>query len=84
MVVLQAARDLDGSIVLALAFLEPLPIDVIGDAPVGVLDEDLKSAALKALAIPRADARAFAESFTWTASADQFLEYLPSIQSAKR
>ena len=30
------------------------PIDVIGDAPVGVLDADLKAAALKALEVDRA------------------------------
>ena len=51
------------------------PIDVIGDAPVGVLDEDLRAAALKALGIPRAACRAYAEGFSWAASTAQFLAH---------
>jgi glycosyltransferase involved in cell wall biosynthesis len=54
------------------------PIDVIGDAPVGVLDNDLQSAALRALDVDRAGCRAYAEQFSWQASAEQFLKYLPS------
>jgi glycosyltransferase involved in cell wall biosynthesis len=54
------------------------PIDVIGDAPVGVLDNDLKAAALKALHVSRTECRAYAEQFSWAASTDQFLKYLPS------
>jgi glycosyltransferase involved in cell wall biosynthesis len=57
------------------------PIDVIGDAPVGVLDEDLKSAALEALKIPRDGCRAYAEQFSWSASADQFLRHLPVVET---
>lgn len=53
------------------------PIDVIGDAPVGVLDHDLKAAALKALDVPRDGCRTYAEQFSWSASTDQFLKYLP-------
>lgn len=53
------------------------PIDVIGDAPVGVLDHDLKAAALRALDVPRDGCRAYAEQFSWAASTDQFLNYLP-------
>lgn len=53
------------------------PIDVIGDAPVGVLDHDLKAAALKALHIPRDECRTYAEQFSWAASADQFIAHLP-------
>jgi glycosyltransferase involved in cell wall biosynthesis len=53
------------------------PIDVIGDAPVGVLDEDLKAAALGALQVDRSACRAYAEQFSWAASTDQFLKYLP-------
>src|SRR5262249_14998520 len=55
------------------------PIDVIGDAPVGVLNEDLRTAALEALTIPRPDCRAFAEQYTWENSADEFLAHLPQI-----
>ena len=55
------------------AFPVPGPLDVIGDAPVGVLDEDLRAAALAALEIPRERCRAFALQRTWEASARQFL-----------
>ncbi len=41
------------------------PIDVIGDAPAGALDVDLRAACLRALAIDRATARAHAERFSW-------------------
>ena len=54
------------------------PIDVIGDAPVGVLDENLGKAALAALDIPRQACRDYAERFSWAASTDAFLAHLPS------
>jgi glycosyltransferase involved in cell wall biosynthesis len=54
------------------------PIDVIGNAPVGVLDEDLRKAALAALSIPREACRDYALSFSWKASIDAFLRHLPS------
>jgi glycosyltransferase involved in cell wall biosynthesis len=54
------------------------PIDVIGDAPVGVLHEDLGVAAIRALDVDRATCRAYAEKFSWAASTDQFLQYLPT------
>jgi glycosyltransferase involved in cell wall biosynthesis len=49
------------------------PLDVIGAAPVGCLDEDLGRAARQALAIPPERCRAYALRFSWTASAQQFL-----------
>jgi glycosyltransferase involved in cell wall biosynthesis len=49
------------------------PIDVIGTAPVGVLDNDLRIAATRALGVPRADCRHYAEGFSWAASTEQFL-----------
>ncbi len=52
------------------------PIDVIADSGAGVLDEDLRRAALAALEIPRERAREHALRYTWTASADQFVENL--------
>ena len=55
------------------------PIDVIGKAPVGVLHEDLRTAALKALDIPREASRAYAEQFSWARSTEQFLAHLPVI-----
>jgi glycosyltransferase involved in cell wall biosynthesis len=57
------------------------PVDVIGDAPAGVLREDLRTACLAALQIERSVARAHAEKFSWEACSRQFLEYLQPIQS---
>ncbi|WP_417309876.1 glycosyltransferase family 4 protein [Devosia sp.] len=58
------------------------PLDVIGDAPVGVLDEDLGRAATAALERPRDGCRSYAEGFSWSASADQFLRFLPSARAS--
>ena len=58
------------------AFPVPGPLDVIGDSGVGVLDRDLRRAALAALAIPRDECRAFALKHSWSASAAQFLANL--------
>jgi glycosyltransferase involved in cell wall biosynthesis len=52
------------------------PLDVIGDSRVGALDRDLHKAAMAALAIPRARAREFAQTYSWSASAAQFLDNL--------
>jgi glycosyltransferase involved in cell wall biosynthesis len=58
------------------AYPVPGPLDVIGKSGVGVLDEDLKRAALAALNIPRELCREHALRYTWSASADQFVENL--------
>ena len=58
------------------AFPVPGPLDVIGDSSVGVLSEDLRSAALSALDVPRAACRDHALRFTWTRCARQFVEQL--------
>jgi glycosyltransferase involved in cell wall biosynthesis len=58
------------------AFPAPGPLDVIGDSGVGVLDHDLRIAALRALDIDPAACRARAQQFSWNASARQFLENL--------
>jgi glycosyltransferase involved in cell wall biosynthesis len=50
------------------------PRDVLGDSGCGILDDDLQRAALKALDVPRARCRAFAEGFDWQESARQFFE----------
>ena len=49
------------------------PRDVIGDGPVGVLDENLGNACLAALRIPRESCREFALGRSWETSARQFL-----------
>jgi glycosyltransferase involved in cell wall biosynthesis len=58
------------------------PADVIGSAGVGVLDEDLRAAALAALDIPRERCRAFALACGWEASARQFLDNVLAAQAA--
>ncbi|MFK8250797.1 glycosyltransferase family 4 protein [Ancylobacter terrae] len=55
------------------------PADVIGDAPVGVLDPDLRKAALAALDIDRAAARAFALRHSWRACTEQFLGNIRAV-----
>jgi len=52
------------------------PRDVIGDAPVGVLDENLELACLGALECSREACREFALSMTWTASAQIFINHV--------
>ena len=47
--------------------------DVVGTAPVAALDEDLRSACLKALTIPRAACRRHADTMTWEESARCFV-----------
>jgi glycosyltransferase involved in cell wall biosynthesis len=64
------------------AFPVPGPLDVVGESGAGVLDKDLKSACLKALEIPRWKARAHAETFSWRASAEQFLTGLSKADPA--
>ncbi len=65
------------------------PLDVVGPAGLdrglnpgsegpagGVLDEDLRAAALRALELPRAGALERARNFDWHAVCDQFLSFL--------
>jgi glycosyltransferase involved in cell wall biosynthesis len=53
------------------------PRDVIGDSPVAALDDDLRTACLNALDIPREACRAYALSRSWRACTEQFLSNLP-------
>ncbi len=48
------------------------PRDVLAGAPVGVLDNDLRAAALAALKLDPAACRTFAERYSWRGSAEQF------------
>jgi glycosyltransferase involved in cell wall biosynthesis len=56
------------------------PRDVIGSAPVGVLNEDLRAACLEALQVPREDCVAFAAAHTWQASARVFIEHALNVR----
>ncbi|HEY1058894.1 MAG TPA: glycosyltransferase family 1 protein [Limnobacter sp.] len=56
------------------------PIDVVGNSGAGVLDENLRTAALAALHIRRSVPRAHAGTFTWAECAEQFLGYLAPME----
>lgn len=57
------------------------PIDIVGDGVGGVVDEDLKRAALAALDISRDAARERALRYTWNACTEMFLD---NIRAARR
>ena len=54
------------------------PKDILGEAavPVGALNEDLQQAAMAALDIDRAACRPHAETYSWTACAQKFMDNL--------
>ena len=66
------------------AYPAAAPRDVIGDAPVGCLDEDLRLACLAALECSREDCRDFALGITWAASARIFVEHVTQAAKAAR
>jgi glycosyltransferase involved in cell wall biosynthesis len=65
------------------AFPAPGPLDVVGASGAGVLSDDLREAALAALAIPRVAARARALEFSWGESARQFLGHIAERRAAR-
>jgi 1,2-diacylglycerol 3-alpha-glucosyltransferase/glucuronosyltransferase len=63
----------------------PGPLDVIADSSAGVLDWDLRAAAIRALSIPRETCRAHALRFSWRASMEQFLSHtVPAVPPPRR
>lgn len=60
------------------------PRDVIGDAPVGVLSEDLRSACLAALQIAPKACLEFAASLTWEKSAGTFVNNIAEARAAAK
>ncbi len=58
------------------------PRDVIGAAPVGVLNDDLRAACLAALQISPRACLAFAADHTWEASARAFVEHASNARAA--
>ena len=58
------------------------PRDVIGGAPVGCLQEDLREACLAALSVPRKRCVEFAEQHSWEASARAFIDNMPRLAKA--
>ena len=55
------------------------PKDVVGDSPIGALDEDLARACMKALSLPRDACRKFALDCSWENSARQFLGHVRKV-----
>jgi glycosyltransferase involved in cell wall biosynthesis len=66
------------------AFPATAPRDVIGEAPVGVLDEDLRRACLDALDCSRRECRDFALGMTWANSARIFLDHVTQAARSGR
>jgi len=64
------------------AFPAAAPRDVIGEAPVGALDEDLARACLAALECPREECRDFALRMSWEESARIFIEHVANATHA--
>ena len=60
------------------------PADIIGDFPVGAIDEDLKAGALRALKCDPATCRNFALGFSWEACARQFVSHLEARNVFRR
>jgi glycosyltransferase involved in cell wall biosynthesis len=56
------------------------PRDVIGDNPVGVLDDNLHAACMGALRISREACRAFALTRSWETSARQFIGHIENLK----
>lgn len=63
------------------AFPAPGPRDVIGDAPVGVLSEDLRYACLAAAEIPPRVCLEFAATQTWQRAARAFVDNIARIRT---
>ncbi len=59
------------------------PLDVIADHPVGALDENLRSACLRALEMSRQACRNFALERCWENSARQFIGNLSALQPSR-
>jgi glycosyltransferase involved in cell wall biosynthesis len=57
------------------------PRDVIGTAPVGVLNDDLRMACLAAMTISPQACLAFAAKHTWEASARAFVENITNVRA---
>ncbi|PMS18770.1 alpha-mannosyltransferase [Trinickia dabaoshanensis] len=58
------------------------PIDVLAGGNAGAMNDDLREACLDALKIDRAEARAWAERFSWQAASMQFAAHLKPLARA--
>jgi len=60
------------------------PIDLVPGSNAGAIDADLRTACLEALKCDRAATRAYAEKFSWRASAEQFVQNLEPYPEPER
>jgi len=60
------------------------PKDVVGNNPIGALNEDLGAACLAALNVSREACRSFALGYSWENSARQFIGNLRDINAGRR
>jgi glycosyltransferase involved in cell wall biosynthesis len=66
------------------AYPAPGPIDIIPGSGAGAVDEDLRAACLACLELDRRDVRAYAEKFSWRASAEEFVRNLQPYPEAEK
>jgi glycosyltransferase involved in cell wall biosynthesis len=59
------------------------PKDVVRDGEVGALDWDLAKAVERAIALPRAACRLYAQNFSWEAATRQFLANLAPVSPSR-
>jgi glycosyltransferase involved in cell wall biosynthesis len=59
------------------------PLDVIADRPIGAIDNDLRSACMRALTMSRETCRNFALERSWENSARQFIGNLAVLQPSR-
>jgi len=59
------------------------PNDVIGNHPVGALNDDLRTACLQALNLSRSRCRAYALGYSWENSAQQFISHLKPLHVSR-
>lgn len=59
------------------------PKDILGESavPVGALNEDLRVACLEALKVDRSACRPFAETYSWRACAERFMDNLVPVRA---
>jgi glycosyltransferase involved in cell wall biosynthesis len=66
------------------AFVAPGPQDIIPGSNAGAINDDLRTACLEALAIPREAARAHAEKYSWRACAEDFRRHLQPLPKPEK
>jgi glycosyltransferase involved in cell wall biosynthesis len=66
------------------AFVAPGPKDLLPGSNAGVCDDDLQKACMEALKLSRADARAYAEKFSWRACAEEFRRNLQPLPKPEK